>query len=339
MGIVGYSGPLAGAAFAAGVINEAWDEAQRLESEATAAANKARGKKPAVSPLPPWNLIDPDMYAQVDTLLSLENETLEWDWGPRNVRLTAARAGIVASITKDARAFLQTYFGDALNGTAAFDAATEWLQAAMEQGGTGVAAQTQLRVRDDARITADGRRALADAAARWGGARVPVRTQDYQRRGVTLLTGALRAGAERAERVHAWDLEVDRTAFSIERAAQMRDQALDLCRSFVTDWIKQLYDRTTQRETELLEREALLRRTYYGYMTQELGLRDVEVGRAKTGHDYQLTKWRDIEQQKITVYELWTKALQEQLRSLTTRAAGALNSIHVSAQSTAQETK
>lgn len=338
MGIVSYAGPSTAAVFAAGVINEAWDMATTLDQEAAAAKNKAVVQPPASAPKP--DHIDPEKFQATDSASNTALTSAGAEAVSARVGLTSKRAAIVADVANDARSFMRTFFADSLDGTAPYDDASRWIDGILKHGGSGVAVEQQLWQRDAQRIGNDTARALDDVMVSWAarGARLPNRSAQYQQRAAALIGGDMLGAAERSQRVRSWDAEVAATDWSIERAVELRHEAMDKSRVYIAEWLKARYDQVTSAVTDPIQHQNELRKAYYGYMTRELALRDVAIDEYVTDYrSNKMRRWRDKEALREALLDLRVKALEHELQALALRTAGALNSIHVSAQAQAQE--
>ena len=337
---IAYAGPSTSSAFAAGVINDAWARVTTLEAEATDATTKSDTLRRPVVQAPLADNLD-GKYSDIDAASDANSFQSDFDWGSRGVRLTAARAAIVNDIATDAKFFFKTYFSDNLDGTSVYDDAAAWINNLLLVGGTGVALEQVLRTRDIARITSDGLRALQDINAAWAvrGITLPARVAAYQTRQVGYVLGDSLGEAERNARIHSWDAEVANTTWAIERSLSLRSDAIDRCKTYVADWLAKRYDQINERENEQIDKLAEVQESYYKFMANQLGLRDVAIDRYLTSFSGdQMPKWKNKEDLKLTIYQQRIKSLEHRLQSLATRASASINSIHVQAEAGAQET-
>lgn len=334
-----YSGPSTASAFAVGVMNDAWTQVGLLENEAAIATAALNATKRSIVAAPLTEDI-PSKYVGVDNQMDIESVNADADWSNRSLRLVTARNAVVSDIATDAKAFFKTYFNDGLDGSAVYDDATSWINGLLLSGGTGVAAEASLRLSDIARINADGLRAVADINAGWAvrGFVLPARVAAFQTRQVGYVTGDALGEAERNARIHSWDAEVANTKWANERSLQLRADAIDRCRAFITDWVRLRYEQINARENEQILKTKEVQDAYYQFMQNELDLRDVVIDRYLTAFQTStMPKWKNKEELKRIIYEQRVNALQHRLHALATRASAAINSIHVQAEATASE--
>lgn len=333
-----YAGPSVSSTFAAGLINDAWADADLFEAEAAIAGATADSAVPVLVEAPRPDVLTTKLPA-VDALVDNQWNLIDADWATRGPRLVAARASLITDTVKDAKYFISTYFNDPMDGSSVSDQAMTWIDTILLQGGTGVAAETAIRVNDVARISADSLRAAADLNNSWAvrGIVLPDRALTYQQRNVDIISGDVQGEAERTARIASWMGEVETTAWSIGRALQLRSDAIERCRAYITEWLKIRYDRANQREMEPIEHLKAMQESYYKYMQQELAMRDTAVDRYLTGYGDQKTKWTNKEALKLALYKARVKSLEERAQSLGTRAAGRINAVHVGASASASE--
>lgn len=143
------------------------------------------------------------------------------------------RAALEATVGTKLDSFMADYFPS----TAGYDAAMNWLNEAIANGGTGIrpAVEQQLWERGRARILGDSERAEGEAMATWAnrGFPIPPGALTSQVNQIRLDAGRKLAEQSRDITVKSFDAELENTRFAVAQVLDLRFKAISAAGDYI----------------------------------------------------------------------------------------------------------
>jgi hypothetical protein len=331
---VTYVGPSVASAFVAGTFNIAWELANQKDAEAKLAYEKLLALN-----LPPTNApmagnIDPSKYVAVDQALDSNDSDDDAESLAISERLKEARANAIIDIADLAREFLDEFFGDDLINSN-YDLATQWMQDVI-QGAMGLPAFEPIFTRARARIAA-----VADAAKsavnRTYGHLIPAKAAAYRGYEVASLKTVMLSNSDLDKTSKGFEISVEMRQFAVQRAMKLRSDALDALRNYLSSVLGAPFDYASKIEERAFDEREAFTKAYFGFVTDELKLRDVPIDAYLAQHASNMTRWRDKEGLKQRIVEERVKSMTARIKGLTQQSAAAINSLHGTVSGSASE--
>lgn len=324
-----YTGPSVGAAFTAGVFNDAWDLATQKSVDALARTDAALAL--AASPVAivaPGDIADPAIPA-IAALGAMTPADVD-------ARFVATQANVLAMFTSSFTGFLATHFP---LGTYLANAQT-WLQNALTTGGSGInaAVEDQLFERERGRITRDSQRAQEEVISTWASRRFPLPPGAAANQILQLQLGAAEKIGEssRTRAIEAFKMEIENVRFAVEKAIALRGLAV----SSAGDYLRVLAlgpQLGVQLSSAVVDAQAKFAGATADYYRAQVSGLDLPL-RAKL-HNTELTLRAAEANQRTSTEVLGQRVAVAQAAAhmLGTQAAAALNALHASASIQGQE--